>query len=1466
MNRFLVHARRHVGRLGRRQWISLGVVVLVVATLATVFHPGVQKRAIMRFVAPQVDFLALERVHVLPWSVTVEGLQLQHYGGSFSAAAVSLRYCVSALLGGTVRINRLKLVDGYADVRSFALPPSPPSSPFIGVFPTLDFGFGLALGEVVLDATAVLNDTDHARVSLRGGGIAPDETGEVGLVGHFESGPATAINLEGTLTVDQLKDGLYKGLALDLRTTAMLPDLPQPEQFRLLLELSPEANPPVRETTGADGEIVLQPLPERVSLSVVQQDRDRAERATLSLEASYDGAHGRLGGNYRLRSNEKIVARYLGETPLPRFLQSGRGEFDLTLEQLSGRLTLHSETTLSELQALLGHGPGVPGRFGVDQSVALSFEREQLQLETLRTRVTDEDGRTVVDAVMPARLEVDLARPESFMAQARSLLTVNVGGILLTWFDALLPDYDIVGGTFDGEFAVGTDADGTLELTPVDPFTISGVRIEQGGEAIVENLDLTLRPTVRRDAAQTVVTVSDIGAQFGDTPVANAMLTLGVPIVTDDGADGSSAAPPLALDFSGAVFVDPLLAQPAVAALIADKPLPPGLTLQVEGAATAAAASTLIRQLNVRISRADDKEIVKLVTQQPFRIHSGEAGATLDNPEGELAAVDISDFDLSWANPFSAPYELAGTLRRARFVLGAEQDALVARSTDVMQIVGLGVSDAGKPLLDAVSVGVRPAIVHLPGRTQVRYEGLRIAAAPGTLIAGNGAVGLASAEDGALTVEADGSARVELNRLPSQPLVRELLDGHVLDAPLATTFSYRLTHSPAATTIHALDLKVLHDDTPYVGLATTSGLALRPTLEPGENLARHAVGEMQLAVTGLTAAVLADFLPLGTVDFASIDAVLDLRSDGDKLYAESQQPLRIANVRLRDGDGAPLLRTFDLEAAAGLTAYGDMVAADVSAMSVTFAGATTPALAGSFAAMVEPGAVIPLKDLRADFSGDLPQLLEQPAVLPGHSLSQGTLGTELAVDRNGAITASTQLGNLVGKEALAIRTIEMPLTGNMRADGRGFDFSMPLVGNGRSGTSNAQITGQYLPTADAPALLSVRIDSELFYLNDILATVAGISADAKKKSGDKKSKAAEAAPAAPLALDETRDASAFWDLLPYDTRLGFAFAQVFYSDYVAFHTVDGSVDVRSDRLTLGEFGAYFHDSPITLDGGLSFHAERADPYSADFTGQIRDFDLNQFFTELAPTKKSRIEGLFGVDFALGGESPNASQFRNRLLIDLRMQSREGLFRPLPPDSPLMVGASDALGIIGEGLSYMPTGGFGAGAVSRLVDYIAEVDYDSIDVRIRRDETLDLNIERINLLSPEIRMAATGAIRHQPGKDIFDSPLEMTANLNMVGKGAAILYSIDLLEDEQDRFGYWKGPEVRISGSVTATESNFAEIVQRAADGSVKGGVTRPLAGLIGNIKHRWFGSDGDVRGAQLEGEDTTAPAAGAAEP
>lgn len=202
-----------------------------------------------------------------------------------------------------------------------------------------------------------------------------------------------------------------------------------------------------------------------------------------------------------------------------------------------------------------------------------------------------------------------------------------------------------------------------------------------------------------------------------------------------------------------------------------------------------------------------------------------------------------------------------------------------------------------------------------------------------------------------------------------------------------------------------------------------------------------------------------------------------------------------------------------------------------------------------------------------------------------------------------------------------------------------------------------------------------------------------------------------------------------------------------------------------------------------------------------------------------------------------------AQYRNQLFFDMHMQSHDGIFRLLNPNSAVIQGTTGFAGVLGEGVSFIPTGLFGLGAVSRLVNYIKAIDYTKIDIHLARGKSRDVQIKEYVVQNREILMTAEGGIRYQPGIDIMHSPLSLGAQLNLRSKGAAIFYDMDLLELKKDAYGYWTGPSIKFWGTPAKSESNLGDIITAAGKGMFFGGITRPISGLIGNFRHRLFGDN-----------------------
>jgi hypothetical protein len=127
----------------------------------------------------------------------------------------------------------------------------------------------------------------------------------------------------------------------------------------------------------------------------------------------------------------------------------------------------------------------------------------------------------------------------------------------------------------------------------------------------------------------------------------------------------------------------------------------------------------------------------------------------------------------------------------------------------------------------------------------------------------------------------------------------------------------------------------------------------------------------------------------------------------------------------------------------------------------------------------------------------------------------------------------------------------------------------------------------------------------------------------------------------------------------------------------------------------------------------------------------------------------------------------------------------------------------------------------------------------------RQDDLNTAIEEFQIVSPELHFLAKGGLSFKENTRLFDQPLNMTAEMNLSGEGAAIFYGLGLLKNEQDNYGFWKGPIIDFSGTLNHQEDNFDEIIAQAKEGTLSGGFTNPFSGLIGNVKYRWFNEPPD---------------------
>ncbi|MGD8619093.1 MAG: hypothetical protein PVH54_07855, partial [Gammaproteobacteria bacterium] len=1180
---------------------------------------------------------------------------------------------------------------------------------------------------------------------------------------------------------------------------------------------------------------------ETLQLTLRQHDADDNNRAVLELGGTYDGNSGDFAGAYRITANERLVQPYLGDKVAPPTQEALTGAVDINIASLTGDITVISDllvTGLRETQA----NDKLPEMLRLENNFRLSLlPGRQLRIVTLDAGVSDDAKNQPLAASVPTDLDIPLDNIDAFLQQENTLLEFEFPGVPLAWFDVFLPNQEITGGHLTAAFRVTTDSSSTIHLKPVKPLEITGLTLLQEGAVVVDGMNLSVMPEVSygSDAVEVSLQRIVIAAREGTLATAAAGATL--PLTGDrQGVVDAHASADLDI-YNLLAFLDIKKS--------GRYGVPRHFSVDFAASARQKPGNVVINRLDGNLFKDGKTRLLKLALQQPLVLNTSGEGKAVANAAGQLAQLNISDIRLGWFSAFVPNASLRGRLQRADFTLAMDDSGVASITTDrAFRLNNVTVTGKDGRLLDNVGVSLWPEIRLLPEGTQISYRDLGVSSDKSSLVSGSGKLILPGKAEQSLV--ADGHLDIDIQALARQPVVASVLQAGVT-APVRLEADYQLAQAESSIDISRLAVNLFYaDEEPRLSLTADSNVRVRTRLRRNQSEVGRARGKVTLAVAGLTPGPFADILKVRGLDFSEANGMAVLSSDGKSLAIDSVEPFIINGIGISGEDGV-LLQPFTLTADAGAVLTGDTLQAKLAPFRLTFdRHKDTPAIDAMLDLTLKGEAdTTRVEHLTADISVSLPAMLDQPAILPEHTLKTGTMDTSIGIDPDGKLISLTRIHDLQGRKPLMLELLELKVDGQLDPDGS-FRIAAPVRTVGKSGSSDLLVEAAHTKRDGSNDDLEVNVDSTLFYLNDILNTLNAIAG--RQHTGKTAAKPVlsdeeqAAAAAAEEALDLLPDERAFWDVIPYDRHASYHIGQLYYTDYLVIHDIRGRTDITSERLAFKDFEAHFHDSPIRLDTVMTFTPGDM-PYDLTLQAAVEQFDLARFFRELVPDSKPRAEGLFNVSLEASGQSPNMLQYRNQLLFDMHLQSRNGVFRLLDPNSPLVGGTTGFAGAIGEGVSYLPTGLFGLGAVSRLVEYIKEVDYDKFEVQLVRDETRNVQIKRYVMQNPEILMTATGGIKFQEGIDILHSPLAMDASLNFRDKGAAIMYDLDLLRSKQDAYGYWKGPKIKFWGIPVAMESNLGDIITKAGNGAILGGITRPISGLIGNIRHRWMDEDTDAK-------------------
>lgn len=804
-----------------------------------------------------------------------------------------------------------------------------------------------------------------------------------------------------------------------------------------------------------------------------------------------------------------------------------------------------------------------------------------------------------------------------------------------------------------------------------------------------------------------------------------------------------------------------------------------------------AQADGIARLNQLQVSVVGDQPVLELTAARAAEINFKERRLQVGGSEsGEALNLTLQGLPMAWVRPFVKAADVSGGMITGQLAITGEPNRLLLRALQPLRVEGLNVVQAGVPLLTRADVSVGFEAVLTPADLQATVSEFSLKTPAGDTLVAQAKVTLPVVPDPAVTVLATYRADLPTLLAPWLPLGRVKAAGEA-DFTIAGKKLELRRLQAGVTDVAGLDLFKAKALRPFVFDLGTQRAEVAGSTGATE-LLRVTVGRVPLAALPLpmSGSKLGGHVAQG-------DFVLSV--DGDKLLLRSPGAFTLAEVSLTE-NGRPALVGLTIEAhpvfeltgpATAKLASGEVTvrSADGTALLTMNGEATQSAtdLQGSLTFVLEVQAL-----------GTQPRFAGAQAVSAGRASGEvrGAVGRlnqlEARMTVNGLVTAAT--GETLPVANLSFRAIA-------QADGR-IKVDAPLLLD-RSGQRSDLNFNLHLKPGGSGFIVDGGLRGEHVELADALAVLAVFSASA----GTESAKTAEVAQAAKVMADVTP----VWSRLT--GRLALDVKSITRGSDWSMSGLTGQLVIEPAEVTLQKLEAAVGDKGrLAAKAKLGF-TQGTSPYALTGDFSLTEFDAGKLFKALDPTKPATVEGVFSVNGKFNGDGETLGRTFERSRGTFELTSRSGIFRGLQrttnkvsmTSKAVELGAS-VLGSIFGSEKITKTAEKVAGQayfVDQLAQSIGELPYDQLSVKLSRDESLNVTLEDISLVSPEIRLIGKGTVNYAADKSLLEQPLNASLTIAGRGKIEELLGKLRLLNGAKDELGYAKTRETVTLGGTLA---------------------------------------------------------------
>lgn len=797
-----------------------------------------------------------------------------------------------------------------------------------------------------------------------------------------------------------------------------------------------------------------------------------------------------------------------------------------------------------------------------------------------------------------------------------------------------------------------------------------------------------------------------------------------------------------------------------------------------------AGSDGVVRLNQLQVALTGEQPVLELTAAHAVRIDFKEPrlpfGSTVP---GEGLTLTLHALPVAWLRPFVRTADVSGGLITGQVVVSGQTSHLNLRTPQPLRVGSLSVVQAGQLFLTKADVTAGFHVLLTKQEMQATVTQLTVRTASGDMVYAQAKVTMPVGPDPSVTIVTSYKA-----------------DLPTLLAPILKLGAIQSTGEADFTlTGKKIELRRLFTAvTDAAGQDIIKATALRPFTF---DWATHQAVVVGTPDSKMVLRLDFDRLPLAALPLPwpgiklggfVADGELVLEVDDDKVRVRAPHPMILADVSLQQ-NGRPLLTGLHIDAQPQLELSGKAQARfDTGEINVLGAS-------GALLAKIKAeGSQASASDIRGslNFTLEVPALATQPVFGGTKAVSAGRASGEVRVARGSAsqLEARMTVNGLVAAATNEILPVaNFSFRAVAQANGK-ISVQAPLLLDRAGYRSDLGLAVELVP-AGRGYLLDGRLTGEQVELNDALAVLGVFMASTAN---------------APKPVESTGPAIVVADAKPAWSRLTGRLAlevkSVVRGADWTMTGLTGLVVIEPADITLQKLEAAFGEKGRFAAKGLVSFTKGEQPY--DLTGDfsLTEFDAGKLFKALDPARPATIEGVFTVAgrFTGSGETLNRTFERSHGTFDLT--GRQGIFRGLQRTTNKVSLATKAVDLLGSLFGSSKVVEKVAGAafyVDQLAQTLGELNYDLLSVKLMRDQSLNVALEDISLVSPEIRLIGKGAVTYVTDKPLLEQPLNVSLSIAGRGKVEEQLGKLRLLSGARDDLDYARTKETLTLGGTLA---------------------------------------------------------------